>query len=336
MKKICFLLLISIVFFLYPEEVVILPHLQNPNSILADSKQLYFADGATVLIYSRKDYRLIKKFGKKGEGPQEFKASGIGVKIRLSSDQIIVQSVGRLSFFTKEGNFIEQRDVNLIYANSIQIGNKYVCFRQIPNNKGDRLFISIELRDSNFKKEKEIYKFKNPMLGSKYINPFDLRVCSCHIYKNKIFFDDEKGNINVYNDRGMKLYTIKMDLGKVKANETHREKFIEQWKGGFLKFSYKEYKDRIKFPDHLPLIRDFHVTDDRIYVLTHKEKEGKSEMIILNLEGKIQKRTFVYLLDIDMLIPLFYNYYVIKNNRIFRLVENTENDKWELHISKIE
>jgi hypothetical protein len=40
--------------------------------VQVDKNQLYITDGASVFIYSLKDYQLQKKFGKRGEAPGEF------------------------------------------------------------------------------------------------------------------------------------------------------------------------------------------------------------------------------------------------------------------------
>ena len=81
MKRVGLTLLVCLSgIFLWPEKTAVLPELQRPNMVLADSKQLYVADGASVLIYSLKDLKLRKKFGRKGEGPGEFKVSPMGVE----------------------------------------------------------------------------------------------------------------------------------------------------------------------------------------------------------------------------------------------------------------
>ncbi|MCP4213127.1 MAG: hypothetical protein GY765_00655 [bacterium] len=64
----------------YATKTVPMPELMNPGNIFVDNTQLYIVERATVIIYKKKDLTLVKKFGKEGEGPAEFKtnsASGI-------------------------------------------------------------------------------------------------------------------------------------------------------------------------------------------------------------------------------------------------------------------
>ncbi|MFC2155329.1 hypothetical protein ACFLRB_02405 [Acidobacteriota bacterium] len=86
-------------------KVVPLPDLLNPNVIMADNDRLYIADGTSIFIYSAKDFSLLKKFGREGEGPREFldKIYTIGVQ----GEYLTVNSVAKLSFFTKDGQFVK-------------------------------------------------------------------------------------------------------------------------------------------------------------------------------------------------------------------------------------
>ena len=54
------------------EDSPMLRELIEPNSIALDHRNIYIPDGTGIYIYDRKDFRLKKRIGKKGEGPQEF------------------------------------------------------------------------------------------------------------------------------------------------------------------------------------------------------------------------------------------------------------------------
>jgi hypothetical protein len=76
------------------------------------------------------------------------------------------------------------------------------------------------------------------------------------------------------------------------------------------------------------------VADERIYVLTFKEIEGKSELLILDMKGQLLKRVPVPLLQIDSLRPAVMNRYTINNHKLYRLVRNKER-QYELHITEL-
>ncbi|MCI0470025.1 MAG: hypothetical protein L0Y73_00030, partial [Candidatus Aminicenantes bacterium] len=86
---------------LHAGKIVEMPELLSPGAMLADNNRLYIADGAHVFIYLTKDFSLEKKFGRAGEGPQEFIEEIY--TLGLQGEYITIDSVGKLSFFTKEG-----------------------------------------------------------------------------------------------------------------------------------------------------------------------------------------------------------------------------------------
>ncbi|MCP4218390.1 MAG: hypothetical protein GY765_27385, partial [bacterium] len=53
-------------------EMLQLPNLTKAQRIRVDEKQIYIVEGAHIYIHSTADLRLIRKIGRKGEGPREF------------------------------------------------------------------------------------------------------------------------------------------------------------------------------------------------------------------------------------------------------------------------
>jgi len=74
-----------------------------------DDTQLYVTQEASVFIYSLKDFKLVKKFGSAGQGPQEFfLVPTVPLTIDVQMDQIIAVSIRKVSYFTKQGEFIKE------------------------------------------------------------------------------------------------------------------------------------------------------------------------------------------------------------------------------------
>ena len=59
-----------------------------------------------IYIYSLKDHTLIKKFGGRGEGPMEF--MGNNINLLPYPDHIIVNSQGKITYWTKAGEFVKE------------------------------------------------------------------------------------------------------------------------------------------------------------------------------------------------------------------------------------
>jgi hypothetical protein len=87
------------------------------------------------------------------------------------------------------------------------------------------------------------------------------------------------------------------------------------------------------FPDYFPPIRMFHVTDNKIYVMTYKEKDGKNEFIILDMEGKLLNRMFIPISPFEETTVIIF--YTIKNGKLYLLKDNEETEEWEVRIFEI-
>ena len=89
----------------------------------------------------------------------------------------------------------------------------------------------------------------------------------------------------------------------------------------------------IIFPGEFPAIRDYYVADGRIYVLTYKEEDGKSEWLIFDLAGKFLKRLF---LPYQYMTPVDGYPTAVKNETLYQLIESEEGEEWALHITDLE
>lgn len=310
-------------------KIVPLDDLLKPHIIKADEERVYIVDEITIYIYSLRNFELIKKFGKAGEGPQEFKDRVYALDIR--PDFIIVNSEGRLSHFTKEGDFIKQASSTSTAMNYLPIGDHLVGMRMLPHER--TLYFAVNLYDNKLTEIKEIHRFIHPFTPRKPVNPTDVRVCSYLVCDNKIFID-KAGIIDVYDKDGKNLYTIDPGIEKVKITEEYKKRYWGFWKSNHvLRAEYNALKDRFKFPDTFSPIRDFQIIDENIYILTYSEKAGMSEMLVYSLAGKLRKKVSVPLADVAVLLPQMYNFYTIKNDKIYILKENPDSETWELHIT---
>ena len=337
LMKIITIASILIIFFgtIFAGQVAPLPEIKKPQRIYIDRQQLYITEGATIYIYSLNNFKLQKKFGKRGEGPGEFKESGEGIYLIFSPDNLQVVSSGRLSIFSREGRFIREQIVSNPRNFEFQsLGDRYVG-TSLQVEKG-LVYFTINLFDKNFKKLKALSRYRHPFFPShKPIDPVDLRISTSLVYRNKIFFDDEQGTIHVLDHTGRELHTITHDYKRIGITDIHRTRYLAFWRTD-LKAEYNAFRERLKFPDHFPCIRNFHIQDDRIYVITFEESGANSRILIFDLQGKLLKKTWAPLAEINMLIPLGFNYYTIHERKIYILRENQPDEEWELVIENMD
>ena len=315
-------------------QVIPLPGLAKPQRIYINQEQLFITEGATIYIYSLKDFKLRRKFGKRGEGPGEFKDAGEGIKLAFKPEKIIVISAGRLSYFSRDGGFIKETRVSNPRRFEFQeLGSGFVGKEFFREEKG--IFFAVNLLDKNLKKIKEIYRYKHPFFPrGKPIDAVSPRVSTYYVYREKIFYDDEDGIIHVLDSRGKALYSIRHPYERVKIEDFHKKRILMFWRTD-LRAEYDAFKERLKFPVAFPPIRNFHIVDDKIYVITYREQGNRCKMLVFDLAGTLLKEVFVSLADIDMLIPDLYNYYTIHGDKLYILRDNPDTGEWELHIESL-
>jgi hypothetical protein len=322
---------------IFAARAVPLPELLNPELIRVDENKIYITEKANIYIYSKKDFKLIKKFGKKGAGPEEFRigfANGM-LWISVTPDCLFVHSMGKVSYFTKEGKFIKERRLGEgTFRRAFHpMGNQFVGVG--TKTEEQVRYWTIYIYDSNLRKVKELFFYPVPFQEGKKVSPIEFKVAEFCIYKDKIFVPDarDSGTIYVFNREGKQLYFIKPRYEKIRITEKDIERYKYYFNSGHFKGFYERWQSYFEFPDYFPAMRFMNVSDDKIYILTYKKKEGKNEFLILDLKGKFLKKFYLPVEEMDV---QFYPPYTVRDNRFYQLVENEESEKWELHITEIE
>jgi hypothetical protein len=324
--------------YVWAENAGVLSDLVNPKTITIEGNQMYITELDTIFLYSLKDLKLQKKFGGKGDGPGEFRTNPFrSISLSVLPDSILVNSIGRITFFSRDGKYLKQMKAP-IYGGVIPLGKKFIGYSPINENGVDYVEISIyKAGQNNFmEREQAFYKFKYLIRGNVKIDPVSIaRIPKVYTYRDKIVVDDGmKGEISVFDSSGKLVNSIKPECDKIALAGKLKDEYVSDFKiNPEYKLFYERFKQRIKFSDYLPLTRNSHVVDNKIYVLTYKRDiPGKGELLIYDFKGTLLKRTMIPFKECDMIE--FYPY-TINDNKIYQLIESEDNEKWELHISDI-
>jgi hypothetical protein len=327
-KLVLLLVLTGVVF---AEKVATLSPLKNPYEIQVDKDRLYITEGPVIFIFSAKDFKLINKFGKRGEGPREFKLNQGNdvVGLHILPDYLQVNSLGRISFFTRDGTF--KRVMMNTGGDWFQpVGKNYLGMQRLYDKTNTRFRI-FNLYDENCAKIKELYRERDGIqLRRNEFNPISWFPISYRTYKDKIFIDGREKKIYVFDQDGKKLYDIAVDYKLLPVTGKDKERYTRYYKveDPYWRNYWPRLKSMVKWPSHFPLIQNYHVKDDKIFIMTFKEKDNKAEFLILDLKGKLLQKVFLPLKKID---ALDYYPYTIDDGRFFQLIENQEMENWELH-----
>ena len=327
------LILFSAVFFL-PAKIVVLPEVLKPEMIEVNDDQVCITEKATVYIYSLKDFKLRKKFGREGEGPQEFQVQPdlrSRLHIDIQPDYILVNSLAKISFFTLDGKFKNEIRSSITDWHFKPIGKNYVGYSFLRENELD--YFTINLYDSKFKKLSRVVKHKYFYQRSKFFKVDMIRFPLFYICDNKIFIDEEFSRVSVFDKDGKRLKDIDEGFQKVEITDRHKKNFIEFFKKDpRTRDQYESVKSRMKFASHFPSVRYFHAADKKIYVLTFEEKGGKSKFLIFDINGKALKTCYLPVAELNVFEVLPYT---IKGDRFYQFVESEDGEEWELHIHDI-
>ncbi len=328
------------------EEIATFPELVYPKNLLVDDHQIYITDYPSVYIFSAKDYRLLKKLGRKGQGPGEFYIDQewmdrkvAGLISHLRADLLYVNSMGRLSIFNLAGEIQKELKVNPFGGGySFQpLGDKFVALQMARQKKS--IYATINIYDENLKKLVEVLRqpFWLNNSGSREINFFQRAhgTLPFRVNGEEIFIS--RGGlthciIDVFNSAGKKLRTITHQQPAIKIPTSFVKKVHD-----FMRVKFKRGVEfNIKhttYGDHFPAIRNFSVSGKRIYVITYKREGNKNQVIILDLQGTLIKKVMVPILEKN---PEHLSPFYIAKGELYQLVENEESEEWELHRYKLD
>jgi hypothetical protein len=343
LKKIKFIIIIGLVVIIpvlvngaLTTKVVPLADILNPELIRVDENQMYITEGANIYIYSLKDFRLIKKFGKKGEGPREF-LTGTGVAmmwLEIQPDDLFIHTMNKISYFSKQGTFIKEQKINMAYAPELKpLENRFVGVG-FPTEKGIRYW-TINIYNSDLEKIKEIYRYERAFYPDRDINLLGIKRSDFCVYDKKIFVaDTEKtGIIDVFDLNGSLLYSIKPDYEKVGITPEVEKRLRENFSAGSNREFYEAYKHKIKFPEYFPAMRFMVAADGKLYIMTYKTTGDKTQFLIYTTPGKFLEKVFLPVKDMEVrnFCP-----FTIKNNKLYHLYDNEDTEIWELQIAAIQ
>jgi len=304
-----------------------LDELDNPQYLTANQNFLLITDNHTVKMYGMKHFKLIKTIGKKGEGPGEFISLSYP---QILSDSIMISSENKVSFFDFSGNLIKEKKTKSLRPIIKKINDKYVT-DSIQREKND-FYISYNIYNPDFSMKTVFFKGKWMIhMGGKR----DLfEIYFFDVYYNKIIFAHREGfDIEILNENGKTLHSIKLSPTRIPFTTRDMDYIIKDMESNTKNKGYVQYiKNQTIKPVYFPDIRTCRVADGKIYVVTYLKQKGRSECLIFNLEGRQLKRVFIPLRDTSAIrMPPF----TIHNDRLFQLIEDVDNEQWNLVIDKI-
>ena len=333
-----FLVLVIWIPILSAKKVATLQDVVKPDMILSKNDKLYVLERTSIFIYSLKDFRLIKKFGREGEGPMEFRVRPFGPPMTLSfySDYLVVNSNSKMSYLTLDGKFVneERCSPNAVFY---KIKGGYLSIGAAVGEK-NRMHLCYRIHEPDFQSPRVLYqseitvdqdfKIFVPMNALNYYP----------ITPDKIFIvNGIKGFvIDCFDHSGKKLFFIeKKKYEKIKVTEAYKKQTLAWFKNhSNFKAMFEQVKNKIIFKEYFPAIKTVLIDNNKLYVITNKMKKGLWECIVIDFKGNELNRTHVPMQDSEP-----FTYYpllcTLENGTFYSLIENEDDETWELHKKKV-
>ncbi len=234
-----------------------------------DDGNIYIVDEQAhcIKLFDKKG-NYLKDIGRKGQGPGEFVAP---TEMVVLEDKIAVYSLGRISYFTLDGNFIDHRKVmfgrivcfdsegNIIAQQAGRPGNDMKLFLRKFNPEGQILYTVASIAVGS------------PPSPDKKENAFPKTLLYTVRKDNSVVWTErDKYELNVVDKSGKIYLKIKKDFNPIEFTDEHKKSFLEYTDGT---------EDQYRFPKYLPPVR-YLCGDDKnnIFVCTY-EREGADKYV---------------------------------------------------------
>ncbi len=323
----------------YGEKVGNITGVISPYIMEVSKSKLYVVDGIFVCIYDLSTLKLEKKIGKRGEGPGEFfvpPQTNMGnVSLDVYDDFMTVTSVGKLSYFSKQGDYIKEIKAGHPWPNLKAIGDKFVG-RGSSSEHGIN-YNTVKIYNSGMNPQQDFIRVKNWFSMGTEVNPFFLPGPQFYVFNNRIYVEKDKDAIAVFDQSGSLLKTLDINqhYDKPRVTAEEKEKWLEFFKGEpAFKDLLPGIKRDLKLPDYFPGIRFFFAPDRELCIFRWTGEPGKLEVDIFDLDGHFIQKSQMPIFMKNIIAP---EAIAISDRKIYQLVENEETEgQWDLHVMEIE
>ncbi len=337
MKKVIvlFVLLLSLCLsYGFAKRLADLPQLAYPISIEIDENELYVLDEAVVYVYSLKDYRFLRKFGKKGERQgQLLPNSEVPLVMNIANGNVFLNSQIKMIRFSKKGEIIKEQRIPFSFQ-TIPFGENYVSIK-ISTMHAENTY-NVILYDPGFNQLKLLYSRERTPVSRRGMFSLPPELIIIRGSKDKLFvFDQQKGSvIDTFDLQGNRVNHIKIDYQRIKMTESFK-RTAEAWFMAQPSFNMaaEELRKMIYFPDYLPMMRNFIIKNQKLYIQTYKTRGNSSEFIILDFHGKLIKQTFLPVYETSPLQLNSSNIFTFFNEKYYWLAKTGRG--WEIHAEDI-
>lgn len=315
-------------------EPVTLKEVLKPAMMVVKDNKLYVLQQTTIFIYSLKDFKLIKTFGRQGEGPREFMARPYGAPMSMSfaDGKLVVSSLNKVSYFTKLGEYVSERKAP---ANSVyyQFHDQFIAVGPTP---ADKMVISFRLNSNDYKFKKTLYLSDvSVIMQEKKLMPLSALTYNPVAGKVAVLVTDpDQFIVDVFDKEGNKIKRIEKKVKRMPMTSEFKS-FVVNWFKTDPQFKplFERIKPTIAFRSHFPAIRTINLSEENVIaVLTFKRKGDLWECLLMDYDGKVTGKAFIPL-SAYKAFTYYATLFSVENGKIYSLVEDEDEEVYKLHIT---
>lgn len=304
--------------------------------MLSNSSHLFIvhSDGhpeerkTVIEAYTLNDIQHAFTLGGFGEVPGKFKVQkGHAVRMKVLDDRIIVNSSGKVSYFSADGNLIKELSTpGFDHYKYYPLGENYIARHAYAEDGQNWYEVCLYGPDMNI--AKRLVRNENSPIAFYTDFLYDTDENFAYVVGRNRDFD-----IDVYGTDGSLVNSIHLDYKRIPPSEAEKEALLDIYRSNPAWAPYfEEIKQRLIWPEKHQAVNGIFVKDNLIYVMTKKRTVTEREFYILEKSGK--------LLDIVML-PFTMNTavkaapYVIQSGKLYQLVKSDKPGVWNLNITLV-
>lgn len=320
----------------FGEKLAEIVDVNNPRMMQIADGNMYLLEKANIFMYSLKDHKLIKKFGKQGNGPGELNVSGPMIaQMQIAENQLCVNTFQKIVQFSLDGKFLDEARFPFIAMQAIPFHKGYAVSKLAMSQNGENR-MGAYLFPKNLENGKELYgrEFKDfRKTGKIEVVPelFMIQSAGDHL----VMLDHADGGVlSVYDKEGTRLRQVSLHIEKVKATDSFKKELMA-WTKTQPQFKQlpEEIMKLIYVPDYLPVFKNFFVSEHKIFIHTYNKQGGKVQFLVLDMKGNLIKKLWLEGVEKNVIMPTPYSFY---QGCMYTLVENEDEEVLELHKVKLD
>jgi hypothetical protein len=259
---------------------------------VAPDGSVFATDVGKDKIYKfNKNGKLLKAFGKRGQGPGDVIQPG---NISILDNRCVVVKEGglnsRFSLFDLDGRFLDIVKTPHYCQDSIALKNNKIAYTtNITGEKDNKETLNVYIIDIKTKKSTLVASFTQRRLKSRIsIHSLEPKVIINHtIDRNLIVGFNMEPEISLYDPVGKKLKSFKMNAQRKKVTEEKKEKIYQKMletigkKPGIKKHFLNHLKNSPElFPEFLPYFCNMAIDPDGNILIFNEDQTGNSKNVV--------------------------------------------------------